>query len=88
MDLPAIPFQYSLTLEREYIVKMRLEPANASPAAYPLKVITVNHAPGAIDVIHRHHAHAVVYVLDGEVEMQVGGARFDGLPRAHISRIT
>ena len=38
-----------------------------------IEVSTVNYAPGAVDVIHRHDAHAVVYVLDGEVEMQVRG---------------
>jgi quercetin dioxygenase-like cupin family protein len=38
-----------------------------------IAVITVNYAPGAVDPIHRHDAHAVVYVLDGEVEMQVRG---------------
>ena len=38
-----------------------------------IEVITVNYAPGAVDAIHRHNAHAVVYVLDGEVEMQVHG---------------
>ena len=38
-----------------------------------IEVITVNYAPGAVDPIHRHDAHAVVYVLDGEVEMQVRG---------------
>jgi AhpD family alkylhydroperoxidase len=34
MDLPGIPFQYSLTVEGEYVVKMRLDPAKVSPAAY------------------------------------------------------
>ncbi len=34
MDLPGIPFQDSLTMEGEYVVKMRLEPAKVSPAAY------------------------------------------------------
>ena len=34
MVLPAIPLQYSLTVEVEYVVKMRLEPAKVSPAAY------------------------------------------------------
>src|SRR5258705_10956733 len=34
MVLPAIPLQYSLTVEGEYGVKMRLEPAKVSPAAY------------------------------------------------------
>ena len=38
-----------------------------------IEVITVTYAPGAGDAIHRHNAHAVVYVLDGEVEMQVNG---------------
>jgi AhpD family alkylhydroperoxidase len=34
MVLPAITLQYSLTVEGEYVVKMRLEPAKVSPAAY------------------------------------------------------
>ena len=38
-----------------------------------IEVITVDYAPGATDVVHRHDAHAVVYVLDGEIEMQVRG---------------
>jgi quercetin dioxygenase-like cupin family protein len=38
-----------------------------------IEVITVRYAPGAVDAIHRHDAYAVVYVLDGEVEMQVRG---------------
>lgn len=38
-----------------------------------IELITVNYAPGASDPIHRHDAHAVVYVLEGEVEMQVRG---------------
>ena len=38
-----------------------------------IEVITVNYAPGAVDAIHRHDAHAVVYVLEGEVEMRVRG---------------
>jgi quercetin dioxygenase-like cupin family protein len=38
-----------------------------------IQVSTINYAPGAVDAIHRHDAHAVVYVLDGEVEMQVRG---------------
>src|SRR5262250_177599 len=44
-----------------------------------IKVITVNYAPGAVDAIHRHDAHAVVYVLDGEVEMQVRGGTLSRL---------
>jgi quercetin dioxygenase-like cupin family protein len=44
-----------------------------------IEVITVNYAPGAVDAIHRHDAHTVVYVLDGEVEMQVRGGTLQRL---------
>ncbi|WP_432756554.1 cupin domain-containing protein [Alloacidobacterium dinghuense] len=36
-------------------------------------MITVEYPPGASDPIHRHNAHAFVYVLDGTVVMQVKG---------------
>jgi len=36
-------------------------------------MITVEHAPGGSSPIHRHHAHAMVYVLEGSVVMQVKG---------------
>lgn len=44
-----------------------------------IEVITVNYAPGAIGVVHRHEAHAVVYVLEGKVEMQVRGGMLQRL---------
>ena len=44
-----------------------------------IEVITVNYAPGAVDEIHRHDAHAIVYVLEGEVEMQVRGGMLQRL---------
>lgn len=37
-------------------------------------VITVEYAPGAFTPPHTHPADTIVYVLDGEVEMQVEGA--------------
>jgi quercetin dioxygenase-like cupin family protein len=40
-----------------------------------LMVITVEHAPGGSNPIHRHNAHAVVYVLEGSVVMQVKGGK-------------
>ena len=36
-------------------------------------MITVEYAPGGSDPIHRHNAHAFVYVLEGSVVMQVKG---------------
>ena len=37
-------------------------------------VITVDFAPGAEDPVHRHDAHAFVYVLEGTIVMQLQGA--------------
>jgi len=44
-----------------------------------IEVITVNYAPGAVDAIHRHDAHAVVYVLEGEIETRVRGGTLQRL---------
>ena len=38
-------------------------------------LITVEYAPGGSDPVHRHDAHAFVYVLEGSVVMQVKGGR-------------
>ena len=38
-------------------------------------MITVVYPPGASDPIHRHNAHAFLYVLEGSVVMQVKGAK-------------
>jgi quercetin dioxygenase-like cupin family protein len=36
-------------------------------------MITVEHAPGGSSPSHRHNAHAIVYVLEGSVVMQLKG---------------
>jgi quercetin dioxygenase-like cupin family protein len=38
-------------------------------------MITVEHAPGGSNPSHRHNAHAMVYVLEGSVVMQVKGGK-------------
>ena len=38
-------------------------------------MITVEYPPGGSDPIHRHNAHAFVYVLEGSIVMQVRGGR-------------
>jgi quercetin dioxygenase-like cupin family protein len=38
-------------------------------------MITVDYPPGTVDPIHRHNAHAFVYVLEGSIIMQVKGAK-------------
>jgi quercetin dioxygenase-like cupin family protein len=38
-------------------------------------MITVEYPPGASDPIHRHNAHAFLYVLEGTIVMQVKGGK-------------
>jgi quercetin dioxygenase-like cupin family protein len=38
-------------------------------------MITVEYAPGGADPIHRHNAHAFVYVLEGSIVMQLKGGK-------------
>ena len=38
-------------------------------------MLTVEYPPGGADPIHRHNAHAFVYVLEGSIVMQVRGGK-------------
>jgi quercetin dioxygenase-like cupin family protein len=38
-------------------------------------MITVDYPPGCSDPVHRHNAHAFLYVLEGSVVMQVKGGK-------------
>jgi quercetin dioxygenase-like cupin family protein len=38
-------------------------------------MITVVYPPGSSDPVHRHNAHAFVYVLEGTIVMQVKGGK-------------
>ena len=38
-------------------------------------MLTVEYPPGAAHPIHRHYAHAFVYVLEGSIVMQVRGGK-------------
>ena len=40
-----------------------------------VSMITVDYPPGSTDPIHRHNAHALVYVLEGSIVMQVKGGK-------------
>jgi quercetin dioxygenase-like cupin family protein len=37
------------------------------------RMLEVSYPPGAQDMVHRHDAHAFVYVLEGEIIMQLKG---------------
>ena len=38
-------------------------------------MITVEYPPGSTDPVHRHNAHAFIYVLEGSIVMQVKGGK-------------
>ncbi len=38
-------------------------------------MLLVEYPPGSSDPIHRHNAHAFVYVLEGSIVMQVKGGK-------------
>ena len=40
-----------------------------------VQMITVDYPPGSVDPVHRHDAHAFVYVLEGAIVMQVKGGK-------------
>jgi len=45
-------------------------------ADYPGKealMLEVSYPPGARDIVHRHDAHALLYVLEGQIIMQLKG---------------
>ena len=39
------------------------------------QMITVEYPPGCVDPIHRHNAHAFIYVLEGSITMQLRGGK-------------
>src|SRR5437867_11563815 len=57
-------------------------------------MITVEYPPGSSDPIHRHNAHAFIYVLEGSIVMQERGGKetiltpgqtfYEGLDDVHI----
>jgi len=38
-------------------------------------MITVEYPPGSVDPIHRHNAHAFIYLMEGSIIMQVKGGK-------------
>ena len=40
-----------------------------------MRMITVDYPPGGSDPIHKHNAHAFVYVLEGSIVMGVEGGK-------------
>ena len=71
--LAACLFAISSPLTAQATVTPLMAKALADLPGREVVMITVEYAPGAADSVHRHNAHAFIYVLEGSIVMQVKG---------------
>jgi len=62
-------------MAQEAVVTPLMTKALADMPGKEALMITVEYPPGSKDPVHRHNAHAFVYVLEGSVVMQVKGGK-------------
>ena len=60
-------------IAQEAVVTPLMTKALADMPGKEALMITVEYPPGSPDPVHRHNAHAFVYVLEGSIVMQVKG---------------
>jgi len=60
--------------QRDKVTSLMSKDLPESPGKEMLMII-VEHPPAGSSPIHRHNAHAIVYVLEGSVAMQVKGGK-------------
>jgi len=60
--------------EQAVVTELMTKPLPELPGKEVL-MITVVYPPGSADPVHRHDAHAFVYVLEGSIIMQVKGGK-------------
>ncbi len=60
---------------QEAVVTPLMTKELADIAGKEAQMITVEYPPGSSDPVHRHNAHAFVYVLEGSVVMQLKGGK-------------
>src|SRR5262245_37715494 len=70
----AQPIQSARAAESAVVTALMLKERADIPGKEML-MITVDYPPGAVDPVHRHDAHAFVYVLQGSIVMQVRGGK-------------
>ena len=68
------PIQSARAAESAVVTPLMLKELADIPGKEML-MITVDYPPGAVDPVHRHDAHAFVYVLQGSIVMQVRGGK-------------
>ena len=74
MLLPAFLIAGTLFAQDAQVTQLMSKDLPECPGKEGL-MITVVYPPGASDPIHRHNAHAFVYVLEGTIVMQVKGGK-------------
>jgi len=74
MLLPAFLIAGALFAQDAQVTQLMSKDLPECPGKEGL-MITVVYPPGASDPIHRHNAHAFVYVLEGTIVMQVKGGK-------------
>ncbi len=70
----AQPVQQALAAEQAAVTPLMQKDLPDYPGK-EMMAITVTHPPGAVDPIHRHDAHAIIYVLEGSIVMGVKGGK-------------
>src|ERR1700750_1126342 len=68
------PIQSARAAESAVVTPLMLKELADIPGKEML-MITVDYPPGSMDPVHRHDAHAFVYVLQGSIVMQVRGGK-------------
>ena len=74
MSVPAFLIASTLIAQDAQVTPLMSKDLAEFPGKEGL-MITVVYPPGASDPIHRHNAHAFVYVLEGTIVMQLKGGK-------------
>ena len=64
----------ALIAQEAKVTELMLKDLKECPGKEGLMII-VDYPPGSKDPIHRHNAHAFIYVLEGSIVMQVRGGK-------------
>jgi quercetin dioxygenase-like cupin family protein len=64
----------TLVAQEAKVTELMLKDLTNIPGKEGLMII-VDYPPGSTDPIHRHNAHAFIYVLEGSIVMQVKGGK-------------
>ena len=76
------PFGGRLVAQEAVVTPLMTKELTDLPGKEAL-MITVEYPPGSQDPVHRHNAHAFVYVLEGTIVMQVKGGKQVTLTAGH-----